>query len=248
MKLSIITVTLNRCDTLRDAIESVHNQTVPVEHIIVDGGSTDGTMELVESYGTQISRSISEPDQGIYDAMNKGIQLATGDIIGILNADDFYRHPRVLEHVLNVFEKEGIESVYGDLEYVDFKKTEKVVRTWKAGHFQPKDFLRGWMPPHPTFFVKKSAYDRHGLYRAHFSSAGDYEMMLRLLYKYRITAAYLPEVLVRMRTGGVSNRSLWRRLAANAEDRQAWKVNGMKAPFYTTILKPLRKVGQFFLK
>ncbi|MCB9282501.1 MAG: glycosyltransferase [Lewinellaceae bacterium] len=246
MKISIVTVTLNRCDTLRDAIESVLSQTIPVEHIIVDGGSTDGTMDLVQSYGTRIARWISEPDQGIYDAMNKGIQLATGDIVGILNADDFYRHEQVLKRVMNVFEKEGVDSVYGDLEYVDPLQTERVVRAWKAGRFEAEDFLLGWMPPHPTFFVKKKVYDQHGLYRPQFLSAGDYEMMLRLLYKHRISTAYLPEVLVRMRTGGVSNRNIWRRLAANAEDRQAWRVNGIKAPFYTTILKPLRKVGQFF--
>lgn len=246
MNLSIITITLNRCDTLRDAIESVQSQTVPAEHIIVDGGSTDGTMALVQSYGKRISRWLSEPDQGIYDAMNKGIQLATGDLIGILNADDFYRHERVLEQVAGVFEKEGVDSIYGDLEYVDPLHTERVVRTWKAGPFEAEDFLLGWMPPHPTFFVKKKVYDQYGLYRPQFFSAGDYEMMIRLLYKHRISTAYLPQVLVRMRTGGVSNRTLWRRLAANAEDREAWRVNGIKAPFYTTILKPLRKVGQFF--
>lgn len=155
MKISIVTVTLNRCDTLRDAIESVLSQTIPVEHIIVDGGSTDGTMDLVQSYGTRIARWISEPDQGIYDAMNKGIQLATGDIVGILNADDFYRHEQVLKRVMNVFEKEGVDSVYGDLEYVDPLQTERVVRAWKAGRFEAEDFLLGWMPPHPTFFVKK---------------------------------------------------------------------------------------------
>ena len=246
MKISVITVTLNRCDTLRDAIESVLSQTVKAEHIIVDGGSSDGTLELVRSYGTDIAGLVSEPDHGIYDAMNKGIGLATGDVIGILNADDFFTHPKVLEKVAAAFEEKGVDSVYGDLEYVDPEQTEKVVRVWKAGFFQPQDFLKGWMLPHPTFFVKRCVYEMHGLYQTQFSSAGDYEMMIRLLYKHRISTAYLPEVLVRMRTGGVSNRNLWRRLAANAEDRRAWKVNGIKAPFYTTILKPLRKIEQFF--
>ena len=246
MKISVITVTLNRCDTLRDAIESVLSQTVKAEHIVVDGGSADGTLELVKSYGDRIARVVSEPDRGIYDAMNKGIRLASGDVVGILNADDFFPHPEVLKKVNAVFEEKDVDSVYGDLEYVDYAQTEKVVRYWKAGIFEPADFLRGWMLPHPTFFVKKSVYERHGLYMPEFSSAGDYEMMVRLLYKHRISAAYLPEVLVRMRTGGISNRSIWRRLAANAEDRRAWRVNGIKTPFYTTILKPLRKIGQFF--
>jgi len=246
MKLSIITITFNRCDTLGDTIESVLAQTVPVEHIIVDGGSTDGTMDLVQSYGNKIAKVISGPDKGIYDAMNKGIQLASGDVVGILNADDFYKHNRILERVLTTFEEEEVDSVYGDLEYVDPDRTEKVVRTWHSGHFKHSDFRMGWMPPHPSFFVKKNMYDRYGLYSIQFASAGDYEMMVRLLYKHRISAAYIPEVLVRMRTGGISNRSIWHRLAANAEDRKAWKVNGLKMPFYTTILKPLRKVGQFF--
>ena len=246
MKLSIITVTLNRCDTLRDALESVLGQTIPVEYIIVDGGSTDGTLELLAAYGDRIARVISEPDEGIYDAMNKGIRAATGDIIGILNADDVYRHDKVLERVLGVFDEKGVDSAYGDLEYVDPLEIHKVVRSWRSGSFLPGDFLLGWMPPHPTFFVKKVFYEKYGLYRADFASAGDYEMMVRLLYKHRITAAYLPEVLVRMRVGGISNRNIWRRLAANREDRKAWKVNGLRAPFYTTILKPLRKVGQFF--
>lgn len=245
MNISIITVTLNRADTLRDAIESVLSQTVRAEHIIVDGGSTDGTLDLVRSYGNHFSKVVSEPDEGIYDAMNKGIRMASGEIIGILNADDFYRHPGVLSRVLHLFESKGVDAVYGDLEYVDPVQTSKVVRRWKSGSFRPEDFLKGWMLPHPTFFVKREVYEQHGLYRPQFNSAGDYEMMVRLLYKHRITTAYLPEVLVRMRAGGISNRNIWRRLAANREDRKAWKINGVRAPFYTTILKPLRKVGQF---
>jgi len=247
MTISIITVTLNCRDTLRGAIDSVLCQTAASERIVVDGGSTDGTMDIVREYGAQIHRAVSEPDQGIYDAMNKGVRLASGEIVGILNADDFYVHDRVLEKVLQVFAEKGVDSVYGDLEYVSPVQTDKVVRRWKAGPFQTSDFLLGWMPPHPAFFVRKSVYEKYGLYRPEFISAGDYEMMLRLLYKHRISAAYLPEVLVRMRAGGVSNRSLRRRLAANREDRKAWEVNGLKAPFYTTILKPLRKINQFKL-
>lgn len=245
MNISVITVTYNSCSTLRDTIESVLSQSMAAEHIIVDGGSTDGTLELLQSYSDRLAKVVSEPDEGIYDAMNKGIRLATGEVIGILNADDFYSHPDVLKKVVSVFSEKGVDSAYGDLEYVDPENTEKVVRKWKAGAYHPGDFLLGWMPPHPALFIRKSVYEQYGLYRPDFISSGDYEMMVRLMYKHRISAAYLPEVLVCMRAGGISNKSIWRRLAANREDRRAWKVNGIRAPFYTTILKPLRKVGQF---
>jgi glycosyltransferase involved in cell wall biosynthesis len=245
MNISIITVSFNCRDTLRDTIESVLAQSVAAEHIIIDGGSTDGTMDMLRGYGDKLAKVVSEPDEGIYDAMNKGIRLATGDVIGILNADDFYSHREVLAKVLSVFSEKGVDSAYGDLEYVDPVQTSRVVRKWKAGTYHSGDFLLGWMPPHPTFFVTKAVYEKYGLYRPDFYSAGDYEMMVRLMYKHRISSAYIPEVLVRMRAGGVSNSSIRRRLEANREDRRAWKVNGIRAPFYTTILKPLRKVGQF---
>jgi glycosyltransferase len=246
MTISIITVSFNCRYTLRDTIESVLAQSVAAEHIIIDGGSTDGTLDMLRGYGDKLAKVVSEPDEGIYDAMNKGIRLATGDVIGILNADDFYSHGEVLAKVLSVFSEKGVDSAYGDLEYVDPVQTSKVVRKWKAGAYQPGDFLLGWMPPHPTFFVRKAVYQQYGLFRPDFNTAGDYEMMVRLLFKHRISAAYIPEVLVQMRAGGVSNSNIWRRLAANREDRRAWRVNGIRAPFYTTILKPLRKVGQFF--
>lgn len=245
MSISIITVSFNCRDTLKDTIESVMSQAVAAEHIIIDGGSTDGTLEMLHGYGDKLAKVVSEPDEGIYDAMNKGIRLATGDVIGILNADDFYSHDEVLHKVLSVFSEKKVDSAYGDLEYVDPVQTSRVVRRWIAGTYQPGDFLLGWMPPHPTFFVRKTVYEKYGLYRPDFYSAGDYEMMVRLMFKHRISSAYIPEVLVRMRAGGVSNSSIRRRLEANREDRRAWKVNGIRAPFYTTILKPLRKVGQF---
>lgn len=246
MKVSIITATRNSAATVRDTIECVLRQSYPnIEHVIVDGNSTDGTMEIVRSYGDQISKVISEPDRGIYDAMNKGIRLTTGDVIGILNSDDFYNHSFVVEKVVDALERSGMDSVYGDLQYVDPVEIKRVVRNWRAGNFNRRRFLYGWMLPHPTFFVRREVYERLGLFHTHFSCAADYELMLRFLYKGGVTTSYIPEVLVRMRAGGVSNASLWHRLVANREDREAWRINGLQPPFFTTWLKPIRKISQF---
>jgi glycosyltransferase len=240
----------------------VASQTHPSEHIIIDGASTDSTLEIVLRIAST-SRILSEPDKGIYDAMNKGIALATGEVIGILNADDFYASPLVLEKVALLFDDPTVMSCYGDLEYVKNSETgsvkrEKikdagyspltVTRYWKSGPFAPDKFYWGWMPPHPTFFVRRSVYERYGLFNLELGSAADYEMMLRLLLKERITTAYIPEVLVRMRVGGASNRSLAARLAANSMDRRAWKVNGLRPHPWTVMMKPLRKVLQWVQK
>ena len=246
MKVTIITVVYNGAATLRDCMQSVVSQTHPdLEYIVVDGQSTDGTRAIVESFGAGVSRFVSEPDGGIYDAMNKGIALATGEVIGLLNADDFYAHDRVIERVVRTFEQTGCGAVYGNLVYVDPQDTRHVRRYWRAGAYQPGAFLWGWMPPHPTFFVKKSAYDQFGRFTLELKSAADYELMLRLLHRHGVRPAYLDEVLVTMRTGGVSNRTLHHRLAANREDRKAWQLNGLRPFFFTIWLKPLRKIAQF---
>ncbi|MEO1714083.1 MAG: glycosyltransferase family 2 protein [Bacteroidota bacterium] len=246
MKVSIITATYNSSETIRDTIESVLCQTYKnIEHIIIDGASKDGTLEIVHSYGGKIAKVISEPDGGIYDAMNKGISMASGDVVGILNSDDFFAHDRVIEKVVRAFEMTECDSAYGDLQYVDPSETEKVVRNWRAGSHSRNSWLYGWMLPHPTFYVRKDVYERFGTFNLRLRSAADYEIMLRFLYKNKISATYIPEVLVRMRTGGVSNASLKNRIAANKEDRQAWRMNGLTPRFYTTLLKPIRKIGQF---
>jgi glycosyltransferase len=211
----------------------------------VDGGSTDGTLDVIRENDTRIAKWISGPDQGIYDAMNKGISLATGEVIGILNADDFYANPHVVSKVASVFHDDRVCSCYGDLEYVDSEDTFRVVRYWRSGHYKVKSFYWGWMPPHPTFFVRRDIYEKYGLYNLTLGSAADYELMLRFLLKYRITTAYIPEVLVRMRRGGTSNASLRNRLSAHLMDRAAWSMNGIKPYPWTLFLKPLRKVGQF---
>jgi glycosyltransferase involved in cell wall biosynthesis len=268
---TIITAVYNGSSTIADCLESVNSQSVLVERIIIDGASSDNTLELVQHISPH-ARILTEPDNGIYDAMNKGIVQATGDIIGILNADDFYASPLVLEKVAKAFEDPTVMSCYGNLEYVresgsksevekrfevehEVSNVERrtsnrfdVVRYWKSGIFSPERFYWGWMPPHPTFFVRRSVYERCGLFSLDQGSAADYELMLRLLLKERITTAYIPEVLVRMRVGGASNASLSNRLKANRMDRRAWEVNGLRPYPWTLLLKPVRKLSQWLVK
>ena len=245
VKLSIITTVLNAADTIRTCIESARSQSQSIEHIIIDGGSTDGTLEIIDEFRPHLTKIVSEPDRGIYDGMNKGLHLATGDIVGLLNADDVYAGSVILSRVLRVFEEQGSDSCYGDLVYVSSKDLNKTTRYWRAGDFGFRRFFWGWMPPHPTFFVRRSVYERYGLFNLDLGSAADYELMLRFLVKHRITTAYIPEILVKMRSGGMSNASIKNRLIANRNDRRAWKVNGLKPYPWTLYLKPLRKVGQY---
>jgi glycosyltransferase involved in cell wall biosynthesis len=242
--LSIITATYNSSSHIVDCLNSVKQQELSVEHIIVDGKSNDNTLGIVNTY-PHVVKVISESDRGIYDAMNKGIELTSGEIIGILNSDDFYVDKQVLSKVAEVFENKNIDSCYGDLVYIDYTNTFKVIRNWKAGAYCYRKFYWGWMPPHPTFFVRRSIYERYGTFDLDFGSAADYELMLRFLVKHGITSKYIPEVLVKMRSGGISNASLRNRIKANLMDRKAWKVNDLKPYPWTIYLKPLRKIMQF---
>lgn len=245
MKISIITVAYNAATTIQDTIESVLSQKeVDVEYILIDGGSTDGTLDIIEKHKSSIDHFTSEPDRGIYDAMNKGVQAATGDIIGILNSDDIYAHEYVLRDILAKFDSET-QGVYADLVYVDQKDTNKVTRTWIAKPYVAGAFKKGWMPPHPTFFVRKEVYEKFGAYSLELRSAADYEFMLRVIHKHQINIGYLPEIIVKMRVGGESNVSLKNRIRANQEDRKAWEMNGLKPGALTLIRKPISKIGQF---
>jgi glycosyltransferase involved in cell wall biosynthesis len=249
MKVSIITVVYNGADHIRDCIESILTQTYPaIEYIVIDGNSTDGTVDIIRSYGTKIAKFISEPDNGLYDAMNKGIGMATGDVIGILNADDFYRHERVIENMVATFDRTGSDAVYGDLLYVDRVNPKLIKRYWRSGNFTGRNFLWGWMPGHPTFFAKRSLYEQYGKFRLDMKSAADYELMLRFVHKHKARLAYMNEITIVMRAGGISNSTLKNRLRANNEDRLAWELNGVKPYFFTLWLKPLRKLGQFVTK
>ena len=246
MKVSIITVVYNNKDTIKNAIESVLNQTYKnIEYIIVDGASTDGTVEIIKSYGDSIDKFISEKDNGIYDAMNKGIRLASGDIIGILNSDDFYANNNIIEKVVKEFEDKKVDSVYGDLVYVNAKDTNKIVRYWKSKPYKKGLFKKGWHPAHPTFFVKKKIYEKYGLFNLDFKIAADYELMLRFLEKHQISNSYIPEIIVKMRLGGESNQSIKNIIKANIESYNAWKMNDLPPPFYLPFIKPLKKLKQF---
>ncbi len=244
-KISIITATYNSALTLSDTLASVAAQDYPnIEHIIVDGQSWDNTLELAKNF-SHISQIISERDGGLYDAMNKGISAASGDIIGILNSDDFYAHSQVISQVAAKMEAIGADILYADLEYVHPVHTHKVVRCWKSSQYHPRKFLKGWMPPHPTLFVRRHIYEQYGCFNLNFHFAADYELMLRMLHKHSVSSCYLPQTIVHMRAGGLSNASLWNRLKANQEDRKAWKVNNLRPHFYTIWMKPFSKIGQF---
>lgn len=245
MKISLITICFNSQKTLEETILSVLGQDYSdIEYIIKDGGSTDGTLAIIEKYKGQV-KFISKPDLGIYDAMNQGLSLCTGDVIGIINSDDFFPDKQVVSRVANVLQNESIGAVYGDLEYVSANDTTKIERHWTANPYDKSNFLKGWMPPHPTFFIRKVFYEKYGVFNPEFKSAGDYELMLRMLYKNDISTAYIPKVQMKMRAGGMSNMSIKNRIRANMEDRKAWKLNGLKPRWYTLWQKPLSKVFQW---
>jgi glycosyltransferase involved in cell wall biosynthesis len=249
LKISIITVAYNAQKSIEDTIQSVIGQTYKnIEYIIIDGNSTDNTLNICNSYKDNIHTIVSEKDKGIYDAMNKGVALATGDIIGVLNADDFYIDSNVIRKVAERFNSEQCDGVYADLVYVDGDDTSKITRTWTSGEYKNNSFLKGWMPPHPTFFVKQECYKAYGNYSLNLKSAADYELMLRMIHKHKIKLSYLNEITVKMRVGGVSNSSLKNRVNANKEDREAWRMNDLKPGLFTLIRKPLSKVFQFFKK
>ena len=249
MKVSIITITYNSAATLAVTLQSVIDQTYPdIEYIIVDGASTDATLAIVEEHKQGISKVISGKDKGLYDALNKGIALATGDLIGILHSDDFYTDSYVIEKMVKAITDHKADAAYADLYYVDRHDTSRIFRKWKSGTYKHGMFLNGWMPPHPTFFAKRSCYTEFGSFNLSLVSAADYELMLRFIHKHKIKLAYLPEFIIKMRVGGKSNVSLKNRIRANNEDRKAWKINGLKPHFHTLYAKPLRKIIQLFKK
>lgn len=246
MKISVITVCYNSEATIADTLDSVSAQTFSgLEHIVIDGGSEDNTLGLVKAHGKRVSKLVSGPDKGIYDALNKGILASTGELVGILHSDDLYSTPSVLEKVAAFMESRGADACYGDLVYVQRSTPQKVSRYWRSGDFSPERFRGGWMPPHPAFFLKRSVYEKYGLYDLSFPLASDYELMLRMLYRHRISCAYLPEVLVKMRCGGASHSGLINTPRMLLENYRAWQTNGLPANPLTFLLKPLLKLRQF---
>ena len=248
MKVSIVTVSYNAEKTIADTVNSVLSQSYhDIEYIIVDGASKDKTLEVLETFEKGKFKLISEPDKGLYDAMNKGLGLATGDIIGILNADDVFSENGVVQEVVNKMNDSGADCLYSDLNYVkDDLKT--IVRKWVSGNYVKGAFKKGWMPPHPTFYVKRECYEKYGTFNLDFKTSADYELMLRFIHKHELSVVYLPKTTILMRVGGQSNASIKNRIRANKEDRAAWKVNGLKAGNLTFIRKPLSKIKQFVKK
>ncbi len=246
MKISIITVVLNGEQTITDTIESVLTQTYQnIEYIIIDGESNDQTLEIIKSYGNQINHWISEPDQGLYDAMNKGIHLATGDIVGILNSDDIYAHQHIIEIVAKAFKQQQTDSLYGDIKLTS-KDLKKTIRFWRAGNFNKDSLKKGWHPPHPSFFVKRHVYQTYGQFNTDFKIAADYELMLRFLYRYEISSSYIPEIFVKQRVGGKSNKNIINICKANLECCKAFMINDLPFNPLLFFLKPLSKISQFF--
>lgn len=249
MRVTIITPTYNSEKYLNDCIQSVIDQDYHnIEHIVVDGLSTDSTMDIVRSHHNHLAASISEKDRGMYDAINKGMAIATGDIIGILNSDDMLAATNVVSSIVNAFKEKNVDTIYGDLQYVDPHNVQKIYRTWKGKPYRRSLFLFGWMPAHPTFYIKSNLVKQFGGYENHFYSAADYEFMSRYLYVHKVSSYYLPKLLVKMRRGGQSNSSIKQRLRANRRDYLAMKKNKIPLPFIVAILKPLSKLHQYYKK
>lgn len=247
MKITIITVCYNSFETIGHTLRSVREQTYEnIEHIVCDGGSTDNTLKVVAAEGQHLAKLVSEKDNGIYDAMNKGIALASGEVVGFINADDFYASTTVLADVVAAFERSGAESCFGDLCYVSQADPRRVVRYWRSKDFVPGSFEAGWCPPHPTFFVRRSVYERLGGFDLSFKIAADFELMARYLEAARITSCYIPQVLVKMRLGGTTNRSLSNIFKQNAEIRHALKKLGLKFSLTKVFLpKLISRIIQF---
>ncbi len=245
MKISVVTAVFNRIATIGEAMKSVQAQDYPdVEHVVQDGGSTDGTLEVIAGLADQSTQVVSERDGGIYNAINRGIRRAGGDVIGLMHSDDFFAGNTVLSDVAQAFSDPCVDGVYGDLQYVAAENPERVVRHWRAGAYHPSLLGKGWMPPHPTVYLRREVFDRFGLYDEEFRIAADYDAMLRFLAKGEITLAYLPKVLVKMRLGGESNRSLTHIIRKSREDLAAMRRNGVGG-LGTLAAKNFGKIGQF---
>ena len=244
--ISIVTAVYNRARTIGQALDSVHSQTWPhIEHVLIDGGSTDGTLAILQTRRAHLAVLISERDAGIYDALNKGLALATGDIVGLMHSDDFYSDDEVLADVAALFANPAVEAVYGDLDYVAQADTSRVIRHWRSGSYSAKRLGWGWMPPHPTLFIRRSVIERFGAFDTRFRIAADYDAILRYFHAGRILPVYLPRVLIKMRVGGESNRSIsriWRKTLEDYEALRSNRVGGLGALAW----KNLSKLTQFF--
>lgn len=247
MKISIITVCHNSAAHIKDAINSVFEQDFnDIEHIVIDGNSEDGTQQILEKHTTKLAHWISEPDMGIYDAMNKGIKKATGDVVGILNSDDFYFDNLVISKVNQAFCDPGVDAVFGDLIFVDPNNLDQTVRTYSSGNWNIDKFAKGYMPAHPTFFVRRKFYEEHGLFETNYKIAADYEMLIRLLYVHKLRYLYLPMKMVKMRKGGVSSNGIKSNITLNAEIIRACRKHGINTNVLKIYPKYFRKIFELF--
>ncbi|MFH0233949.1 glycosyltransferase family 2 protein [Vibrio diabolicus] len=248
MKVSIITATYNSAETILSTLQSLESQTYPnIEYIIVDGASKDNTLDVIKANCSRVSTIISEPDKGIYDALNKGIQAATGDIIGFLHSDDIFAYPDAVSDLVALMDKKQTQAVYADLEYVSKDNLNNVVRLWKSGQYQRSKLKQGWMPPHPTFYMKRELYQSCGMFDLNFNISADYDSLLRYLWINKITMAYLPKVITKMRVGGTSNNSLSNIIHKTKEDIRALNNNGLFWPS-AIFIKNVSKIPQFLKK
>ncbi len=246
LKISVVTAVFNRADTIAQAISSVADQSHPsVEHIIQDGGSTDGTLDTIRQISGPSVSLQSAPDHGIYDGINKGLARTTGDIVGLMHSDDMFASSEILSKVSDVMSDPAIDGVYGDLDYVGAEDPTRIIRKWRSGAYSPARLRYGWMPPHPTLYLRRHVLDRWGVYDTSFRIAADYDAMLRYLVKGQINLSYVPDVFVKMRVGGESNKSLAKIAQKSREDYRAIRRNGVGG-IGTLVCKNLSKIQQFF--
>jgi glycosyltransferase len=246
MKISIVTCSLNSSSTIKKSIKSVQKQTYKnIEHLIIDGGSTDKTLEIIKKIKHKNLTLFSSADNGFYDALNKGIKVTTGNIVGVLHSDDFYRSSKILKIIADIFKYTKADLVYGDLIYVKKQHPFKPIRHWKAGQYSKEKLFKGWMPPHPTVFVKKKIFDKIGFYKTHYKISADYDFLVRIFNCKNINQVYVPKVLINMRVGGMSNGSFKNLIIKSFEDYQIIKKNKIGGLF-TLFNKNFSKLRQFF--
>ena len=247
MKISVVTAVFNRRQTISDTIKSVASQNCDsLEYVVVDGMSNDGTADIIAVNENLIHKSVRESDSGIYDALNKGIAISSGDVIGFLHADDLFADDSVIQRVQDKFRSGNYDAVYADLTYVAFDSPNLIARYWRSGEYSRRRFWFGWMPPHPTVYIRREIYEKFGGYRIDLGTAADYECMIRLMVKNEIRVGYVPHVAVKMRVGGESNASMKNRIKANVADQSAWIENGLKPPLGLRFTKPFSKLPQYW--